>query len=337
MTRRAEMAQTLSDDILATAMTWRQRVGEGELSVDDEVALEVWLQADDRHLAAYEQMGEVGAILDPHAASPELIGARRDLLARVHRQASGARLLGTTRRRIAAGAIAASLLVGVGAWPLVGPGEVYDTGRGERRVIILDDGSILSLDAMSRVSVRYAKDARRLKLQRGQARFDVAHDTARPFSVTARGHRVVATGTAFNIDLLKPEMRVTLIEGRVLVLPEGEPAKARTVELRQGQALVASVTPGPERVAAANLDQTTSWQQGRLVFNEEPLGQAVERVNRYTDRKITVADAQAAQIPLSGTFNAGDLKAFLEAVGEFLPVRVDDSRDGVVIQSIQGA
>src|SRR6185437_15005809 len=80
--------------------------------------------------------------------------------------------------------------------------------------------SQLTLDARSEVSVRYTSDARALTLVRGQAQFDVAHDVARPFSVTAEGHEVLATGTAFDVDLLGPKLLVTLLKGRVVVLPQ---------------------------------------------------------------------------------------------------------------------
>src|SRR6185437_8522028 len=70
---------------------------------------------------------------------------------------------------------------------------------------------------------RYTADARSLTLDRGQARFDVAHDVARPFSVTADGHKVVATGTAFDVDLLGPKLLVTLLKGHVVVLPRSAP------------------------------------------------------------------------------------------------------------------
>lgn len=339
----------LSDEVLAMAMCWRQRLSEGDVSVDEEAELEVWLQADERHLAAFEQMEPISTIFEPYAATPELLGIRRALLHRVHREASGrwtgpATALRAPSRRIAATMIAASLLAGVGVWSVVQPGDVYDTGRGERRVIMLDDGSVLSLDARTRVSVQYTDDERRLTLKRGQARFDVAHDPSRPFSVTARDHKVVATGTAFNIDLLAPEMRVTLIEGRVLVLPSRaqgqrtQPHKPEpTVELRSGQALVARDGGAVDLVSTADIDQATSWQQGQLVFNGERLGQAVERVSRYTEQTITVGDEQAAAIPLSGTFNAGDVNAFLEAVSEFLPVRVVKGPEGIILRSIQSS
>lgn len=336
-----------NDAILETAALWRQRMIAPDWSADDETALETWLQRDARNQRAFKQVGEVWDFFGQHAASPESLSIRRALLRRVQHEArsrwntpGGVRGL-PTRRWLGAG-LAAAVLAGV-IWPLATQGEVYQTGVGERRVVILQDGSVLSLDALSRVSVDYSSDARRLTLTRGQARFDVAHDPTRPFRVAARDRVVVATGTAFNIDIVKPEVRVTLIEGKVLVLPrretslpliDGSPGQAKSIELRAGQGLVAGNGKPPRVVANVDLERATAWQKGKLVFDQEPLAEAVERVNRYSERKITIDDPKAETLPVSGVFNVGDAHAFLDAVTGTMPVTATEGSDGVVLRSL---
>lgn len=333
----------VTDEMLEAASLWRQRMDRDDWSADDDARLEVWLQADERHAAAFETIGDVRGFLDDHAASPELIAARRAVLGRFQRQAAGGRTGWRTAwgrgGRVAAG-VALAAVLGAVTVVSVTRGDVYRTGLGERRVVVLEDGSVLSLDAMSTVSVRYSEGERRLRLKRGQARFDVAHEAARPFSVVARDRKVIATGTAFNIDMVTPEVRVTLIQGRVLVVPEARgvlnaPPTAKAVELHPGEALVASATKPVAVVTPTDISEVTAWQEGQLLFEEEPLGQAVERVNRYTSRKITVADADAAAIPISGAFNAGDVKTFLEALDGFVPVRATYENDKIILHSIQ--
>lgn len=343
MTVRTENAPAVTDEMLEAAMLWRHRLDSGEWSVDDEANFEIWLQADERHALAYEEIRELCGFIDQHAASPELIGARKEVLASVHRRTTrrwtgpAVVLRAPTRRAIAA-ALVAGVVGSAGAWALVERGDVYQTRRGERRAVILDDGSVLSLDAMTKVAVHYTKAARRLTLERGQARFDVAHDASRPFSVTAGDRQVIATGTAFNIDMLAPEVRVTLIEGRVIVLQQDRgplrptPSSSKAVTLRAGQSLVAKGDGGAPKVATADLAQATAWQQGQLVFNNEPLAQAVQRVNRYTSQKIAVADDTVGAITVSGTFNAGDIDAFVEAVNSFLPVHAVTGPDGIILE-----
>ena len=336
----------VTDDMLEAAMMWRLRLSEPQWSADDEAELEVWLQSDDRHARAFERTGQVWSFFDPHLAAPEMLGARQALLGRVRRQASGrwtgpAAVLRAPSRRAVGIGMAAAMLAAAGIWPLASQGDVYRTGLGERRIIRLTDGSVVTLDAMSRLSVRYSKGARTLVLGKGQARFDVAKDPSRPFTVTARDRNVIATGTAFNIDMVDPEVRVTLIEGRVLVVSRSpqlaltrREQPAEPVELTAGEAFVSRRDAPPQLVATADVAQATAWQSGRLSFDREPLGEAVERMNRYSERKITVADAATANVRVSGEFNAGDIDAFLEAVNGFLPVRVMQGADGVILQSM---
>src|SRR5262249_2994594 len=124
-------------------------------------------------------------------------------------------------RRTRAGAIGviAAALIGLVSWPMLDGVDVYRTGFGERRFWRLAGGSRLSLDAQTAVKVQYSSDFRALRLLRGQARFDVAHDARRPFQVQAGDRAVLATGTAFNVDLLGDQLYVTLLEGHVKVAP----------------------------------------------------------------------------------------------------------------------
>lgn len=348
MSRAAPLPEATTP--LQAAAIWRMRMDEAEWSEADEAAFRAWLDEDEQHQRAFDRTGKVWDLVDSHAATPDIMVIRRDALHRAQRTARG-RMAGwrTAPRRAAIAAGVAGLLVlgGLGAWPLVTPDEVYRTGLNERRVVTLKDGSKLSLDAMTRVSVDYADDARRLTLQRGQARFDVAHDASRPFSVRAGDRTVVATGTAFNIDLFQRQARVTLIEGRVLVmpaerrvgpvaLPRPHPSGARAVELHPGQALVAAHHSTPKLIAAVDLQQATAWQQGKLMFDKEPLAQAVARMNRYSHRKIVIGDEQAGAMPVSGAFDAGNVKGFLEAVTAYLPVVATEGSDGVVLSYSEG-
>jgi transmembrane sensor len=329
---------------LQAATVWRMRMDAPEWSAADEAAFQAWLAEDELHRRAFERTGQVWELVDSQAASPDIMVIRRDALDRAQRAARG-RLARWRRpmlelpRRRALAALAAGLLVaaGLGAYQLLAP-DVYATGRSERRVVTLADGSTLSLDAMTRVLVDYSDDARRLRLLKGQARFDVAHDVSRPFSVRAWDRTVVATGTAFNIDVFGGQARVTLIEGRVLVMPtaprpgQAAPA-AKPVELRAGEQLVASGEAPAKVVAGVDLQQATAWQQGKLMFDKEPLAEAVARMNRYSQRKIIVGDPVAGAAPVSGAFDAGNTKGFLEAVTTYLPITATDGPEGVTLRS----
>ena len=65
----------------------------------------------------------------------------------------------------------------------------------------LDDGSTLELNAASAVRVQFTPAERRVQLESGEAHFAVAHDTARPFIVSAGGIAVRAVDTAMQLGL----------------------------------------------------------------------------------------------------------------------------------------
>ncbi len=342
------MTQTRATETpLQAAAIWRMRLEAPDRTPADEAAFEAWLEEDDLHRRAWERTAKVWDLVDSHSATPDLMVIRRDALHRAQRTARG-RLTNPPRRMAIAAAVAGvAVLAGLGTWPLVDGVDVYRTGLNERRVVTLKDGSKVSLDAMSKISVRYSDDARRLTLQRGQARFDVAHDVSRPFSVRARDRTVVATGTAFNIDIFEKKARVTLIEGRVLVLADAQPKlgpiplapaapKQKPIELHPGEALVSTEDAPPQVLAHVDVEQATAWQQGKLMFDKEPLAEAVARMNRYSERKIVIGDVAAGAVPISGAFDAGNVKGFLEAVTTYLPVDATEGAGGVTLTYAPG-
>jgi transmembrane sensor len=211
---------------------------------------------------------------------------------------------------------------------------VYATQFGERRVVTLQDGSRISLDANSQVSVRYTAEARTLELVRGQARFDVAHDTTRRFLVHAGGSTVVATGTAFNVDMMGDELRVTLIEGSVEVTRDdqtttGPQSNRWHANLRAGQQLTSVARAAPS-IQDASLERTTAWERGQLVFEDETLARIGSRVSRYSAQPLVV-DQSVAALKISGVFRAGDVDAFVDTVTHYLPVRSTRRADGTVV------
>ncbi len=331
---------------LQAAAIWRMRRAAPDWSAADAQAFEAWLAQDELNARAFERTGQVWGLMDDNAATPEVMRVRRDALHRAQRTAKGrlvrwqGRMVRLPRRGAMAAAAALLLVACVGGLVWSQQGAIYETSRNERRVVTLEDGSRLSLDAATRVSVKYSKDARRLRLLEGQARFDVAHNAARPFSVQARDKTVVATGTAFNIDIFGTAARVTLIEGHVIVLPvhaeaSAAASKPKPIELSMGQQLISAPDRPPVVVAGIDLKAATAWQQGKLMFDNEPLSQAVVQVNRYSDRKIVIGDAAAGRVPVSGAFDAGNTRAFLEGVTGYLPVTAVDGPDGVTLRSTQ--
>ncbi len=321
---------------LEEAGKWRVRV-EADDAVGQSQDFLDWF-AELSNQDAYARVCATWDTFEDHQAAPELIAIRRDALDRV-RKANAKRF---APRHRALMAIAATLLIaiaGLATWRYLLLPADYQTGIGERRVVTLDDGSRISLDSDTDVTVKYSANARSLNLIKGRARFDVAHDIARPFTVTAAGETVVAVGTSFNVERLNDKVLVTLIEGHVFVraangtqndLSTQAPAPVpKPVSLVAGQELVTTATTRPA-ILVANLPAATAWESGRLMLNNEPLAEAVERINRYTDKPILV-DPAVANLRVSGAFNAGDVSAFIEAITSYFPVEAITSSDNQIV------
>jgi transmembrane sensor len=329
---------------LAEASAWR--VALTEAGVDTDAQFEAWLAKDGLNAQAWARVQAPWSHFGTHATAPEMMAARRDALE--HARRGG-------RRRFAApsgpwgarAALAASLAVlvalsavgGAAYWGATKP-DVYSTVLGERRTVTLADGSRVALDSGTVIKVRLRREARKLELIRGQARFDVAHDVTRPFSVRARDQTVVATGTSFNVDLLGPKVLVTLIEGRVSVVTDkgGDlpfvvrpAAKRLQISLEPGQQLVSTTASNTApKIEMVSLDKSTAWESGQLVFENEPLSAVAERISRYTSHPIVVSDPRAAGLRISGVFNSGDVDTFIDTVTRYLPVMAVASKDGGV-------
>jgi transmembrane sensor len=324
---------------LAEASLWRVRLFEA--GAESSAEFEEWLRSEPDHEAAWDQVQRPWAMVGEAAASPELMAARSAALRRARTQ--GRRRWTGRRGRLGVAAGLAAAVAAVGLFAAMSDGlslgQTYRTDFGERRSVTLKDGSRITLDSGSVVKVRYGRDARRLVLTKGQARFDVAHDVQRPFSVRAGDETVVATGTAFNIDLAGRRTVVTLIQGHVTVLKH-EPSsvfarrsargKAAPILLNPGQQLITAPAAAP-RVQTASLDRTVAWESGQLVFADETLASVAERVSRYSEKPIRV-DPAVAGLRISGVFNSGDVATFVDTVSRYLPVRAEESNDAVTLR-----
>jgi transmembrane sensor len=197
----------------------------------------------------------------------------------------------------------------------------YISAKGQKSIVDLPDGSRLTLDSDSAVDVAFAGDRRDLRLVRGRAFFDVAHDPSRPFAVEAGGRVVTALGTQFDVRLQPGQMRVVLVEGSVSVVSAKTAPPAPMVKLRPGEAFAAqdgrAGTVGP-----ADVDADEAWRQGFVEFDNEPLSKAVATLNRYTRAQVVIKDPKVATLRITGMFRTGDVQRFGRTIAAVLPVRL---------------
>lgn len=207
----------------------------------------------------------------------------------------------------------------------------YSTRKGERRSFTLPDGSNITLNTDSAIAVAYTSERRAVWLKRGQALFEVARATNRPFVVEAAARHIIAVGTVFEVRLDSDKLKVLVVEGRVVVQPRDGVARAQsapTATLTAGQELLAELG-APQRIQATDVSKELRWREGYVEFNNEPLGAAAREISRYTDRAV-VAEGNAAELRVSGIFRTGDSERFAKNVTEILPVSVHAQPSGAL-------
>lgn len=339
MTGRPDM---IEKSIKETAAYWAVRLSSPDCTPEDRCGFEAWRRADPEHQEAYNRQQRGAAFVDRNVAHPIL-----QALAEEVRTETEPGLFHKSRWKVAA--IAASFILAIGVSTILvtssfnGRGgvqlasnvEAYETAIGERSTITLADGTALTLNTNSKVEVDFKAEQRDIKLLRGQALFEVAKDINRPFVVRAGDQRIVALGTAFDVrldDLIG--VQVTLIEGSVSVddvlkTPPKNPGSVATndldgaIELRPGERLIAKIDTETE-VQQADIEEVTSWRDGRLVFRKRLLPDVIAEMNRYSAQQLVLSDDERLrEMTVSGVFSTGRASGFVYALETMQPLKAE--------------
>jgi transmembrane sensor len=326
------------DTAMAQASAWIARLG-GDDSGEAGVAFDAWLEAAPQNRTAYRRaIGLLGAMDaragDVLAALDALEGVRepaRPLAAPL--SASRGRRPSTWRWAAPAGGLALAAAAAVALLPpmVAGPAQVatYATVKGQHSQIKLADGSLVDLDAGTRLTVSISRHERRVTLTEGQAIFDVAHDAARPFVVAAGDRLVRDIGTQFDVKRTPGELSVTVAKGRVSVEPAAAPGRA--VVLGPGQRLEMDDS-GDGQLSVVDPGETFSWRAGRLVYRAAPLSDVVDDLNRQFVEQTTIADPALAKTPITGVIVLDNQRAVVSRLALMLPIKAVPSDKGLMLQ-----
>ncbi len=314
-------------ELLAEASVWVARLhGPGR---DRRMELDclAWQARSAAHRLAFERCTEVWQMV-PNLPSAQayaaLAKARRkgEPPAQAHRQPHRAWALGG----LALAGLATAALLWLQPWQA---GQTYATDFAEQRHVLLADGSRLWLNTETRLRVRLTPQARTVAVQAGEAVFEVAPDTQRPFVVRVAASEVVALGTVFSVRLTAGQpaqqaLAVAVLQGQVAVRPTPQAdeglAPAAAMVMQPGERVRLQAGPSPAAAATAQVDrppmeQLVAWRRNEAVFEDVSLAEAVAEMNRYSRTRIVLsAEAAASHKRISGQFRTGDNAAFAQAV-----------------------
>lgn len=308
-----------------SAADWVARLS-GEPVEADWLAFEAWLDADAGHRAAYDRALALSLSIDSQA--PVLI-ERLDSVARRSARtgrASRQTYWGATLMSVAAVAVAFGALT----YRPQAKTDLYATAKGQRRDVVLSDGTRVALSADTRLTVAMRRDRRELTLASGEAAFQVVHDPSRPFVVHLGDRDVRDVGTEFDASREAGIIRVTVREGMVAVLRHGAD---RSLSLGPGSRLEHKEGSRDTVVMAADPDDAFSWRAGRLIYRGRPLPEVAADLNRYGQDQIRVT-GPAADLKFTGVLTIGDQPAMIRRLTDLLPITASPPRkDGVILLS----
>lgn len=301
------------------AADWLARRDSGAWTAQDQQQLAAWLDQSTANRVAFLRLDRVWSRADRLAAlahgddaelvpePPPRLVPDRSLLAKI--------------AAIAAVAAAAAFLY-------VSLPNTVETGIGERRTIVLADGSSVELGPLSKIKYRNDADRRSIWIESGEAYFDVRHDPARPFVVLAGDQRIVDVGTRFSVRRDTADVSVAVIEGRVEIDSTAAPQRAAVMVNQGGLADARADAPvriAHDPVAVAN---RLSWRSGMLAFDATPLADVAAEFNRYNRQQLVIASPTAGAMQIGGRFRATHVDGFAALLRDNygLKVQVSDTQ-----------
>ena len=233
-----------------------------------------------------------------------------------------------------AGAAAVLAVVAIGwqtQWPIGRQIATYSTRTGEMKTVTLADGSSIDLNTNTVLSIDLRGNGRAVRLQKGEAYFQVRHDSAHPFTVAVGDRRITDLGTKFVVRENKDRVQVSLIEGKAK-LDSAIGATADAVILVPGDVAVASrKSLIVSRKAAKVLSERLSWRSGMIAFDNATLGDAASEFNRYNRVQLVITDPAVARIPIAGKFPTNGVNRFADVIEHVFGLHVQSKGGEMVI------
>lgn len=220
-----------------------------------------------------------------------------------------------------AGAMVAMFVVVGAVITLLNPfAEKHITAIGEQKVIYLADGSSVSLNTDSELEVDLKDEERAVSLIKGEAYFRVTPDKARPFTVDVGQRMIRVVGTEFNIFRDGKRFTLSVTEGVVAILG-GEENQVVERQLLAGQQVSMDMEGNFQENDHIDLNRVTAWRDGQLVYDNVPLKDFIQDLNRYYVGKIILQDKELENMRISGVFQIGDRDKAIKAVENLLPLK----------------
>lgn len=298
----------MREDIEDAAVDWLLRQRDPAFQQWD--AFTDWLEADPAHASAYAEVAAIDRDLD--RLPPADLPATPAVMPTPSRP-SPRRVARATAVAIA-GCVAA--LVGYTSIDAGRDLYVVETAAGQRRTVVLAAGTTVVMNGSSRLRFD-RQDTRYASLDRGQAVFEVRHDSARPFTVETGGRTLIDAGTTFEVTRETDRLGVAVSDGLVILDPQAARLRipaGRAVSLRDEGPHAELRTVAPADVGA--------WRQDRLTYDGATIGDVAADLHRNLGITVRATPAVARR-PFRGVLLLRpELRTQLGELGPVLGVTI---------------
>jgi transmembrane sensor len=331
--------------ITEQAAAWYVRQRESELSRPEKDAFLAWLRSSRIHVAEYLAIAEGRRGLREALASLDL--TEEQILARAQGKldtnvvplvpiAAPSPTPSRTRpwnrnRWLALVAALLSTVLAIYLSYLFMDSSTIEVPHGEQRTVQLPDGSIMHVNASSRLHVRFSKQERRIELDHGQVLIEVAHDRNRPLRVRAGTADVTAVGTQFEVYRRQSGVTVTVVQGKVDVRRETAPEKP--LHLAAGEQVDVSDLDRPPQAHEVDVRAATAWVRREIVFDHRPLEEVVEEFNRYIPVPVRIEDEALKERQVSGVWAAYDTESLILYLRRRQGAEVEEGEREIVVRA----
>ena len=289
----------------------------------DQNRLDAWLNESPAHLVAYWRAKDGWS-------RTELLSALRSF----RPDRSEARQVNWMRWTRRAAMAAAVIVIGVAATAYFSkPAEHrYVTALGGHQTLALADGSQIEMNTNTALRIGDAGAQRTVTLEKGEAFFQIKHDSRHPFVVVAAQHRIVDLGTKFSVRTEGDQVQAALVEGLARFDSFDADGKRISTLLKPGDVAAATAQSlSLSKESQPELANQLAWRRGILVFDNTPLADVAAEFNRYNRQKIIIADQAAGRRTINGAFQANDFEAMTNIAREVFGLRVIRRNDEILI------
>lgn len=210
---------------------------------------------------------------------------------------------------------------------------------GKRSKIKLSDNTSVWLNSGSKLVFPAAfENSKREVYLKGEAYFEVNHDEEHPFHVHTDNMEVQVLGTSFNVSAYddEEETNTVLVEGAVELNFQGTSLLGKASRQME-PGTIARYSNANKTLDQAVVDTRlyTSWRDGYLIFNQQPLSDILKKVSRYYNITIQLEDPNLAQETFSGNLDLqNSALQLLQIVGEIIHARIEQQDDQIIITRI---